>query len=338
MSVQDGSQAAARVHGIARSGHCAATVATGAASAATQNQPEGAGNLEEPGEAGLVSVARASLPPLRRARPVAQRPPRSAPFQEWNAESGLPSAQFFHLKRGFLLRFPHIADFIVDATGARVRCIPVPGTGERWRAIHEQQVVPLLLGLHGAHVFHGGAVVVDGRAVAFLAPSGHGKSTLTAAFARRGFAFLTDDCLVLDLHGSAPLALPHEAHVRLWEDSVAVMGGTTAVDRRGSSKPRLAAGNGLAHEDQARTLAAIYLLGPGEAERPVVTPLPASQALVGLASNAFVLDITRREVLHRNLQVHARLVHQVQVRRLDYPRRYELLDDVVAAVLADLPG
>ena len=85
-------------------------------------------------------------------------------------------------------------------------------------------------------------------------------------------------------------------------------------------------------------LARMYLLGPGEAAAPVIESVPASQALIGLTANAFVLDIKNPAVLKRNLQAHARLVQEVPVRRLDYPRRYDVLDEVVALVLADAAG
>ena len=92
------------------------------------------------------------------------------------------------------------------------------------------------------------------------------------------------------------------------------------------------------HQAEATPLARMYLLGTGEAAAPVIESLPASQALIGLTANAFVLDIKNPAVLKRNLQAHARLVQEVPVRRLDYPRRYDVLDSVVDAVLADVAG
>lgn len=233
-----------------------------------------------------------------------------------------------------MLRFSGIADFEVDASG-EVTCTPVPENGQVWRSIYEQQVQPLLLSLRGEQVFHGGAIAVGGEAVAFLAPSGKGKSTLTTAFARRGHAFLSDDCLHLDLSGSRVHVHPQAAHVRLWEDSAAELGEGSASYVAGSPKPRLAAGERLPHCDRALPLSRIYLLGEGEVEVPTITPLSPSQALIGLTANAFVLDIKNPEVLRRNLQAGARLVGEVPIRQLDYPRRYDALDAVVACLLAD---
>lgn len=45
---------------------------------------------------------------------------------------------------------------------------------------------------------HGAAVVVGGRALGLVAPSGHGKSTLALALVERGAGYLSDECLVVD--------------------------------------------------------------------------------------------------------------------------------------------
>ena len=275
------------------------------------------------------------------AIPVVREPAEQAllhepSFQRWGAPNG-PLATAFHRQEdgGFVLRFPECADFIISVTGA-VECIPTPQSGDDWRGIFEQQVQPLLLSQRGEQVFHGGAVAIGDHAIAFLGPSGRGKSTLTTAFARRGHAFLGDDCLHLDLSGPRVQVHPHADHVRLWEDSAVALGEGAAAYVPGSPKPRLAAGDRLPHCDRALPLARVYLLGEGDADAPVVGTVPAYQQLIGWTANAFVLDIKNPEVLRRNLAAGARLVREAPMRQLDYPRRYEVLDDVVDAVLADV--
>ena len=259
-------------------------------------------------------------------------------FQRWGAHTGTSSTSFHRLRDGgFLIRFPGCADFVISAMGA-VECIPTPQSGDDWLGIFEQQVQPLLLSLQGEHVFHGGAVAIGDQAVAFLASSGRGKSTLTTAFARRGYAFLGDDCLHLDLSGPRVQVHPHAAHVRLWEDSASILGGGEAVYVPGSPKPRLVAGDRLPHCDRALPLARVYLLSEDDVDAPVLGTASPYQQLIGWTANAFVLDIKNPEVLKRNLAAAARLVREVPMRRLDYPRRYERLDDVVDAVLADVAG
>lgn len=271
--------------------------------------------------------------------PPSLQPALACPaFQTWRDPAGCVSAEFYRLETGLLARFPQVADFQIDDTGDCITCCPCPGVGMAWRGIWEQQIQPLLLSLRGEQVFHGGAIAVGGEAIAFLGPSGRGKSTLTTAFARRGHAFLSDDCLHLAMSGLRVLVHPHASHVRLREDSAAALGEGEAAYVAGSQKPRLSAGERLPYCDRALPLSRLYLLGEADVHTPAIATLSPSQALIGLTANAFVLDIKNPEVLKRNLKAGARLVGEVPMRRLDYPRRYDVLPAVVEAVLADVAG
>jgi len=261
------------------------------------------------------------------------------PFQEWNADDGRPSARFFRLPEAYLIQFPDLADFRVAADGSHVVCVPAPESGDRWRALHHQQVLPLLDSLRGPPAYHGAAVAIGDRAVAFLGPSGQGKSTLTAAFARRGFPFLSDDCLRVQAGSDGVLlAEPHAPWIRLWDDSVEALvpDGQAPVVAPGSPKPQLEAGGQLPHCATALPLARVYVLGDGEAGSTAVAPILPAQAAIMWTRNAFVLDIKSPTVMARSFEAAARLAAALPMRTLDYPRRYDALDEVVAAVLADL--
>ena len=54
-------------------------------------------------------------------------------------------------------------------------------------------------GSGGALLFHAGAVERDGRVVMVLGVSGKGKSTLTAALVQRGFRYLSDEIVAVDI-------------------------------------------------------------------------------------------------------------------------------------------
>lgn len=263
-----------------------------------------------------------------------QRPIRDGRYHAWCEHTAL-SAEFFRFPSGFLIRFLGLADFAVDDSGEIV-CTPTPESGEAWRGLYEQQVQPLLLSLRGEQVFHGAAIAVGDLAIAVLGPSGRGKSTLTAAFARRGHAFLGDDCLHLDLSGPQVQVHPQADYVRLWEDSAGVLGEGDVAYVAGSPKPRLIASEDLPHCARPLPLARVYLLGEGTATAPAITPVAPAEQLMGWTTNAFVLDIRNPDVLRRNLSAAARLVREIPMQRLDYPRRYELLDTVVDTILADV--
>ena len=266
-------------------------------------------------------------------------PPEQACFQQWNPDDVGATVLFYRIDGGVLVRFPDTADFVIPPDGAVLRYAVAPGSGERWRAVYHQQVLPLLDSLQGPPAYHGAAVAIGDRAVAFLGPSGQGKSTLTAAFARRGFPFLSDDCLRVQAGSDGVLlAEPHAPWIRLWDDSVEALvpDGQAPVVAPGSPKPQLEAGGQLPHCATALPLARVYVLGDGEAGSAAVAPILPAQAAIMWTRNAFVLDIKSPTVMARSFEAAARLAAALPMRTLDYPRRYDALDEVVAAVLADL--
>ncbi|HYD53550.1 MAG TPA: hypothetical protein VEA99_13025, partial [Gemmatimonadaceae bacterium] len=72
----------------------------------------------------------------------------------------------------------------------------------------------------GMHCLHASAAVIDGRAVAFLAPKGFGKSTLALALLRQGARLLTDDTLPVT-PGAVVTAHPGVHGIRLRDDVAA---------------------------------------------------------------------------------------------------------------------
>jgi hypothetical protein len=182
-------------------------------------------------------------------------------------------------------------------------------------------------------VFHGGAVSRDGYAAALLGPSGQGKSTLTAACARAGLAFLTDDCLVLDETDGIHI-LPDVDHVRLWDDSYRALTGTApeAVDEP-SRKPRLLAGEcDLRQATVPARLTCMLVLEEAAGDEITLLPLSPADAAMAWCANAFVVDQRDPAVLRRGLARGATLARAAPAYRLVYPRDYARLPEVVAVV------
>ena len=68
--------------------------------------------------------------------------------------------------------------------------------------------MPFAALLQGLEVFHASAVVRHGEAIAFLGPSGAGKTSLAVELCARGASFLADDVLALEPRGVELLAHP----------------------------------------------------------------------------------------------------------------------------------
>lgn len=122
------------------------------------------------------------------------------------------------------LRMEESGSFRVSG-GNRISIEPEPG-------VPFDQVTIYLLGsvfgalLHqrGLLPIHCNAIEHDGRAFLFCGDSGAGKSTLAAYFKDRGFRLLTDDVCALRLEPDALVALPGIARLKLWRESLELLG------------------------------------------------------------------------------------------------------------------
>lgn len=86
----------------------------------------------------------------------------------------------------------------------------------------------LALALHASGVFslHASAVSIHGEGVAFLAPKGHGKSTLCSALVLAGARALSDDTVPVR-PGSPPHLSPGLPRLKLWTDAAARLFGVS---------------------------------------------------------------------------------------------------------------
>ena len=77
-------------------------------------------------------------------------------------------------------------------------------------------------------------------------------------------------------------------------------------------------------------------LGDGESEDIAITPLSAAEAAVEWVKHSFLLDVGDKTRLASHFAQIGLLAAQGLSSRLDYPRRYAMLDDVHAALQAHL--
>jgi hypothetical protein len=104
-----------------------------------------------------------------------------------------------HPRAGYRLCARHFGLARVDPSGAHVECAPPGNPADwRWQRFLIGRVLPWASVLSGHEVLHASAVALDGRAVAFVGPTGAGKTSLALALVARGADFVTDDVLALD--------------------------------------------------------------------------------------------------------------------------------------------
>jgi hypothetical protein len=148
--------------------------------------------------------------------------------QEW--ESGTSDFTYFRV-RGDRIWFavPQIAIYRISE-GREIVVSPLDGADERMIRLYLLgSCMGALLMQRGILPLHGSAVVVDGRAYAFVGESGAGKSTIAAAFAKQGFALLSDDVIALSFGDPGdgtrlPTVTPSYPQQKLWQESLEQLG------------------------------------------------------------------------------------------------------------------
>lgn len=260
-----------------------------------------------------------------------------SPFHQWRLPDGTPWATFHRAAASYVLRFPGLADFEVANDGAQVHCWPAPGTDEATTEhLYLNQVLPLALSRQGELVLHASAVETGAGCVAFLGPTGRGKSTLAASFAAQGHRFLTDDGLRLRWEGDRLQALPSHPSIRLWQDSHAALlaeGGVVAPAVAYTRKARVLAGPALPFCTASRPLVACYFLAEATEGEVSITPERPASAFLELVRNSFLLDISEQQALSTHFDQMSRIANLPLHHRLQFPRHYESLPQVRDAVL-----
>lgn len=110
--------------------------------------------------------------------------------------------------RGFRVWAEEFGKAWLADDGREVLCCPVDRPAWRWQRYLTGQVLPFVAVLQGLEVFHSSVVVVGDRAVAVVAHSGSGKTSLALNMALQGRPFLADDVAVMELAGDSVTVHP----------------------------------------------------------------------------------------------------------------------------------
>jgi hypothetical protein len=208
---------------------------------------------------------------------------------------------------GVVLSFPGLGMFRLDVDGGLVVAEPAgepggasedprpqgPSEDPEWEQRLLCTALPQLLVARGDLAVHAATLACAGRAVAFFAPSGAGKSSIALALARRGFELLCEDVLIVSGLPEQPLAWPGPVGVRVRQPS-----GATLLER----------GPHIAHSSAPAPLAAVVLVGRRHRGSTRLESLGQAHLAAAIARNAsFTGDYEHRQVLARATGVAARV-------------------------------
>jgi hypothetical protein len=202
-------------------------------------------------------------------------------------------------------------------------------------------ILGLLLRFRGVTCLHASAVAINESVIAFVGAEGAGKSTTAAAFARGGYAVVSDDVVALVKRDREFFVSPAYPHVSLWPESVEMLYGSADAlppfvpnwDKR-----RLSFENGGARfEDAALPLRAIYLLDEVRDEPgPHVEAVTAQTGFLSLVANSYATNVLDSEMRANEFRALSSLITKVPLRRLFTSKGQLAPADLCQVVLQDL--
>lgn len=180
--------------------------------------------------------------------------------------------------------------------------------------------------------------------IALVGAAGAGKSTTAAAFARLGYAVLTDDIVALHKYSDSFLIQSGPPRLRLWPTSVQILYGTPDALPLLMEKSDYWTNWNKRYLDVNQSpqgihygpvpLAAIYLLSPREdhSAAPYIEPVPASTALVALLPHMYMSSLLDKSHRADEFDYLAEVVKSIPVRQViphSDPARLDKLCQVI---------
>lgn len=197
----------------------------------------------------------------------------------------------------------------------------------------------VLLHQRGLLVLHASGVVINDRVVGFIGAKGWGKSTTTAILHQRGYAFISDELLVVcfDDHGQ-PRVIPGSPQIRLWSDALVSTGGNidSAVRvRSGIDKFNI---NASCMAPEGLRLHCLYLLDAGE--ELSIRSMSPSEAFFGVVPHLYVHRfgtsfLKAKGMEYTFLQLN-QLLKKINVRRLLRWKDLNQLPDIAQRIEQDI--
>jgi hypothetical protein len=218
---------------------------------------------------------------------------------------------------GFLLEARRLGRILVEQDGRRVVCAPAPTEEWIWQRFLIGHALPFAALLQGLEVFHASAVVLAGRAVAFAAVSGSGKSSIALNLVAEGAGFLSDDVLAVEAGTEALLVHAGAGAANVRADAAEELAGRGALGEvighdAQSARVRV---ERLGHPVPLGSLYFLERTAAGEVE--IETAAPVDPRL--LLGSTFNLAVQTPERLAAQLDVCGRIADSAEIFHLRIP-------------------
>lgn len=214
------------------------------------------------------------------------------------------------LGAGYLLRFRQSGDVLMSRDLSRIEVRPDrTARHDLLPVLLAGTVCAFLLAMRGKTVLHASAVSVDGAAIAFVGPSGWGKTTLATLMCLSGASMIADDVTTVEL--GPPVACRGGAtELRLRRAASPLASTHPDLTSRRTVDDRIAL-QATTSVSEAVPLAAIVFPGPSrEATRVRIQRVPAPAALMKMLGLLRVEGWNEPAVLRRDFDLLGRLVNR----------------------------
>lgn len=189
----------------------------------------------------------------------------------------------------FLLTLDTVGRYLVSG-GSKIIVEPFSGVKMNdVRVFLLSSVFAALLHQRGCLVLHGSCIEKDGTAIVFSGASGIGKSTLAAAFYKKGYHILCDDLTVVVIgEDDSPYAVPGIPSLKLWDDTLHKLGqnaDSLVLIRDTMQKYRMDIGD--KYWSHPLPLKRIYILGSDLETDIRITELNSFEKMRAINNNTF---------------------------------------------------
>ena len=247
---------------------------------------------------------------------------------------------FSQVKPGaYLLKLDEIAKYLA-IDGKEIIIDPVAGCPEDVIRLYLfSRGFGVLLHQRGCLILHASAIASDRGALVFLGPSGVGKSTLAAGLIQAGYQILADDLCAIGYSSDEELqVVPALAQLRLWNETLQQLDYDRQTMKRvwnREDKYTQYLQEFLASHPSK--LHGIYLLDPADVSAVSMISLTKVEQFQALMSNIFRVEYIKglgvREQIFRQI---SRVLESSQVKRLERPRGYFSLNQVIEGLENDI--
>lgn len=271
-------------------------------------------------------------------------------ISEYREYDGKPSFTVWKLGGGkfYRLLYADGTEFFMDRQGTQIWATwPASASIEDTATYLLGPVLGDVLRLRGRTLLHGSAIVFNDQAFALVGPPGAGKSTLAAAFAKRGYPVLSEDVLPISKRDSAFVIDSGYPNICLWPTAVKYLFGFS------DALPRITPADGASawwdkryldltkdgyrFPQKSHPLAAIYILGERR-DNPMVSfveSLSANDGLMALIANTYGISSLDIAGQAQDLKLLGRVAARVPIRRVSVQEGHDNIPTLCDSILGD---